>query len=134
MASRDLYNNVKFAQSLEPQTITAAANGTGVDTAAFESVVFVIDVGTMTGSAAEDVTVQLQESDALASGYTAIAAANLQGGLPPAFNAANDKAIYERGYLGSSRYVRAIVSAVTDSPSLLMSAHVVLGTPRHAPQ
>ena len=47
---RDLMSNIGPAQSLRPQVVTAAVNGSGVDLLGFGSAALILDAGTMTGT------------------------------------------------------------------------------------
>lgn len=133
MASRDLYNSVSPASSIVAQAVTATVNGTGVDLQGFESADVLIDLGTFAGTT-PTATIQIQESDDNST-FTAVAAADLIGGaLPATIDPTNDVALYERGYIGTKRYIRVAVTAVTGtSPSLPMSAVVVRGHARSKP-
>lgn len=127
---RDLANNLGPAQSIRPQAVTATLNGTGVDLRGFDSALLQLDFGTFAGTG-PSATVKWQESDDDAT-YTDIATADLIGGAVPAITPTNDEAIIKRGYAGTKRYVRAIVSAISGTgPSLPMSATVIRG---HASQ
>lgn len=130
---RDLYNEVGPAQSLRPQTVTAAVNGTGVDLRGFDSATVLVDTGTITGTT-PTVTAKIQESDDNST-FTDVAAADLLGGaLPATIGIAEDETIYRRGYRGAKRYLRVIVSAVGGtSPSLPMAASILRGHPHRSP-
>lgn len=130
---RDLYNDIAPAQSLSPRAVTAAVNGAGVDLRGFDSATFLVDTGTITGTT-PTATVALQESDDNVT-FTAIAAADLLGGaLPASIDPTNDDTLYRRGYLGTRRYVRVAVTAVSGTgPSLPMAGSVVRGHPAQAP-
>jgi len=70
----DLGNKIATTLTLIPQTTTAGTvYGTGISRKWFEGCVYVGMLGKITGTPdATTVTYQLQESDALASGYTDI--------------------------------------------------------------
>lgn len=127
---RDLASNLGPAQSIRPQAVTATLNGTGVDLRGFDSALLQLDLGTFAGTG-PSATVKWQESDDDAT-YADIATADLIGGAVPAITPTNDESIIKRGYAGTKRYVRAIVSAISGTgPSLPMSAAVIRG---HASQ
>lgn len=108
-------------------------NGTGVDLANYDAAVILVDAGTLGGSSTPTITLQIQESDDNST-FTAVAAADLAGGLLPAIVAANDETLYERGYTGLKRYIRVSVTAKGGtSPALPASAVVVRGKPRVKP-
>jgi hypothetical protein len=133
MAQRDLYNNIAVKQSVAPQTVTATLQGSEVDMQDFEAAQFVVDCGTITGSAA-NVTFKFQESNTSGSGFTDVAAGDLLPATQPtAITTANDAQVHERGYRGSMRYLRIIVETTSGAPSLPMSGQVVVGHGRHQP-
>lgn len=126
MANRDLSSRIKLMQSISARALTATANGTGVDTNGYGSVVAVLDMGTFAGTT-PTATVRLEES-ADDSTYTAVAAADLQGGALPAIDTTEDDQIVERGYIGSKQYVRFAVTAIAGtSASLPISGSFILG-------
>jgi hypothetical protein len=130
---RDLHSNLGPAQSLGPKAVTTAEDGTGVDLAGFEGALAVLDCGTQAGTSS---TFKLQESDALASGYTDVADADIIGGTTTkgtiVVTTTNDAQMHKRGYIGAKRYIRWILSAAT-SGNLPVSANVIRGLARHAP-
>lgn len=129
---QDMHNNIGFSQSVAPQAVTAAINGSGVDRANFDSVEFEINLGTF-GGTTPTATIKLQESDDNST-FTDIVAADILGGALPTIDTTNDVAVHKRGYIGNKRYVRGIVSAVSGTtPSLPMSITVIKGCARKYP-
>ncbi|OQB51156.1 MAG: hypothetical protein BWX98_02571 [Candidatus Aminicenantes bacterium ADurb.Bin147] len=81
-------------------------------------------------------TVSFQESDTTAGYFANVAAADLLGGANDVVidDAAEDEVIVTRGYLGSKRYVRILVTYTgTHTNGTPISAVVIKGLPRHAP-
>ena len=78
----------------------------------------VIDVGLWTDGTH---TFEVQESDDDTS-YTAVAAADLQGTEPVVDDATDDAQVYELGYLGSKRYLRAISTVASATTGALYGA------------
>ena len=127
---RDLKSNIKPVQSLAPATRNAAANGTGVDLAGFNSATVVFSNGAIGGTASPTFTFEVQESDDNAT-FTAVADKDLRG-VEPVITAANQ--ISQVSYIGYKRYVRAVLKTVSGtSPTLDCGATVVLGHPANAP-
>lgn len=123
---RDLYSNLGFRSSIMSSTRTATVNGTGVDVREHDSVSLVVDLGTFAGTT-PTATVRWEESTDNST-FTAIAAADLLGGTIAGIDTTNDETIYERGYIGTKRYVRCAITAIAGTgPSLPISAVVVLG-------
>jgi hypothetical protein len=114
---RDLNSNIKAMPSLRPQSVTAAANGTGVDLAGFESAAVEFNAGAITGTT-PSYLFAVQESDDNST-FTVTA---------------TNAGITVVGYMGDKRYIRGIAKTVTGTtPTLLCSATVILGHPRNAP-
>ena len=127
---RDLKSNIKGVTSLQPQSLTAAANGAGVDLAGFQSAAVHFHTGAV-GGTTPSFTFAVQDSDD-DSTYADVAAAKLQG-LAPTVTTSN-VGVTVVGYRGGKRYLRAIAKTVTGtSPTLLASASVVVGHPVDAP-
>jgi len=131
-----VYNSV-----LVQQTVTAAnrtngtVNGTAVDLWSnsvgrqkFGGALVVVQTGTITDGTH---TVEVQESDDNSS-FTAVADADLQG-TEPAIGAANDNVVYEIGYRGSKRYLRAAVVTSGATSGGTFGAVLILGLPRRLP-
>lgn len=126
MANRDLSSRIKLVQSISARAVAAAVNGTGVDTNGYGSVVAVLDMGVFAGTT-PTATIRLEDSADNVT-FAAVAAAELQGGAVPTIDTTTDEQIIERGYIGSKRYVRWAVTAVTGTgPSLPMSGSVIMG-------
>jgi len=128
--STDLKNSIAVASSLRPASRTAAVNGTGVDRAGFEASVVILDLGAI-GGTTPSFTFEVQESTDN-SVFTAVAAADLDGGQPAAFTTGDS--VTEIGYRGVKRYLRVAITAVSGTtPTLLCSATVVRGKARKLP-
>jgi hypothetical protein len=110
MQNRDLNNTIACITSVPPLLRTATITpSVGVDLVGFDRAAVVVVVGALTDGTH---TVSIEESDSSGSGFAAVAAAQLSG--TPGAVAANT--VYEYGYLGTKRYIRAVVT-VTGSPS-----------------
>lgn len=119
-------------------TLTVAArtngtvNGTTVDLNenkdACRSAMLIVHTGTVTdGSHA----ITLQESDDN-SAWATVAAADLQGSAPTLV-AADDDVLYELGYVGSKRYLRASVVTSAATTGGVFGATIVRAFPRRRP-
>ena len=64
MATRDLHSNLRVQTSITPAVTNADTNGTSADTAGFESVLIVVDVGNSadTLNATNTIALELEES------------------------------------------------------------------------
>lgn len=124
---KDLNKDVAAATSLAPAARTSTANGTGVDLQGYGAAMVVWNVGAITDGTH---TPKLQESDDNST-FTDVAAANLSG-THAALTASTNQEI---GYIGRSRYIRAVVT-VTGSPSTggVYAALVVRGRAKTLPQ
>ena len=127
---RALHNDFSAVSSVRHDRQGSAANGTGVDLAAYEGAVAVLDVAAL-GGTSPNATYALQESDDN-SVFTAVAAADLMGGgQPAAFTAAG---LVQRGYLGAKRYLRWALTVITGtSPTVTATGQIVRGYALHQP-
>lgn len=136
--TRNIREVVSAAKSITPNVGNNDADGTGVgvDLKGFESAaaVFVIGESGDTLSGTVYMTPKVQESDSLASGYTDVAAADLDGILTVIDDAAEDDVIQVVGYRGSKRYIRAFVDFTgTHTNGTPIAAVVLRGHPKVAP-
>lgn len=129
-----LYNSTLVRTSLLPSARTATANGTSVDRSTpelsnFRTAMLIVHAGTVTDGT-HDIT--LEESDNN-SDWTAVADADLQGSAI-SVTSANDEAVYELGYLGHARYLRA-VATVSGSPATggVYGATIAMSEARRTP-
>jgi len=126
---RDIKNNLDAVGSIDPVSITASTNGSGVDLRDFDGAMVVFQAGTAdTGSGNETYTPSLEESDDN-SVYTAVAASDLEGAL----GNMTANSVQRVGYKGAKRYVRAVLTLGGTTPSIDASALVVRGLPHHTP-
>ncbi|MFF9146328.1 hypothetical protein ACF1BN_15855 [Streptomyces sp. NPDC014861] len=100
----DIKNNIDVVTTLTPAARTDTATGTGVDLANYDAAVIVVSTGTVANGA---FSIEVQESDALASGYTAVANADLDGAEPATLTASTVTTI---GYHGIKRYIRVVAT------------------------
>ncbi|MGW6295166.1 hypothetical protein [Streptomyces sp. NPDC055058] len=131
---QSLYNVALAKATIAPGAErTATVTGTAVDRmtdeGGFRSALVVVNVGTVTDGTH---TVVVQDSPN-GSDWTPVADEFLQG-AEPAITSANDERVFEVGYTGHQRYLRAVVN-VSGSPVTggLYDAVILLGWPRHMP-
>ena len=126
---RDIKNNLDVVGSIDPASITASINGSGVDLRDFDGAMVVFQAGTAdTGSGNETYAPSLEESDDN-SVYTAITASDLEGALVNM----TGNSVQRVGYKGAKRYVRAVLTLGGTTPSIDASALLVRGLPHHTP-
>lgn len=143
MAMRDTYSRTKRTNSLAPASRTASANGTGVDTSGYRSVMLEIDVGVggITFDGTNKIEIKLEHSDdnAAWSGVTAAEARSAEAigadGIVKTLNAAHATATaYKAGYFGGKRYVRGVATySGTHGAGTVIAATVALGDPLLSP-
>lgn len=124
---RDTVSNTDVSQSVAPASKTGSANGTGVDLRGADSAQVIVNVGAIGGSG--DMTITIEESDALASGYSTVAAADLEGSFSDPLLTATVEAV---GYKGAKRYIRA-VHTLNSGTSVTLGATVLRGHLGRAP-
>ncbi|MEU9199417.1 hypothetical protein [Streptomyces sp. NPDC048332] len=120
----DIKNSLDVVTTLTPAARTAAATGTAVDLANYDAAAVVITTGTVANGA---FAVEIQESDASASGYTAVANADLDGTEPATLTASTVTVI---GYHGIKRYIRVVTTGTADAS---FGATVIRGKGRVKP-
>lgn len=134
---RTVYNHVRAKASLAITTRTAAANGTAVDRQLsgasgtnewYGSAMLVVHTGTITDGT-HAITLEVSDDN---SNWSAAAAADLQGSLP-SIGSSNDDALYEVGYTGTARYLRAVTTPSGTTTGGVYGATILLGFPTVLP-
>lgn len=124
---KDLYSNFAAVQALASASTSAAGDGAVIDMKGFQSALFLVNAGAITG--AGDFSFKLQESDQSGSGFTDVAAADVIGAAPATMAAST---AYKLGYRGKKRYIRLSVTKAGGT-SIQMGAVAILGHPHIAP-
>lgn len=141
MATVDMFNNIFAARAISPVSTATGASGptSGVDTAGFESVNFIMAYGVV-GATAEW-THSLQDSDdgvtftSVANTSTIVNVLGAQAGATGTQTGptgSGDHSVWRMGYVGPKRYVKVKMANGNVSTSLI-SAVCELGTPHSAP-
>lgn len=137
MASRDLCNNIHPVQAIAPGaavTDNTPSVSAIIDTAGYESVTFVLNLGALVDA---DATFTVLVEDGSASNLSDAAAVDdlfLVGTEALAsFTFADDNKCRKIGYVGSRRYVRLTVTPAANTGNAFVSAVALLGHPHSAP-
>lgn len=134
---RTVYNHVRAKVSLAIAARTAAANGTAVDRQLsgasgtnewFGSAMLVVHTGAITDGT-HAITLEVSDDN---SNWAAAASGDLQGSLP-SIGSANDDALYEVGYTGTKRYLRAVTTPSGTTTGGVYGATILLGFPTTLP-
>jgi len=140
MADREMYNTVETSVCGSIAVLAAATQtGTGVDLKGCEAatVSFIVGDAGIALSSTNKFTFSIQESDVLGSGYADVVDADILGAtivsggiVKTMISSDDDESVYEYGYIGSSRYVRAIiVGGGTHSTGTPLGSTVTKGLP-----
>lgn len=143
MSTREHQTGMQYIQSIDPVTLTADANGTGVDTRGFDSTTILFLVGesgdTLSGSVKIELEVEDSPDDSV---WTDVADTDLTifvsgtntGTVAVIDAAAEDDSIHSTGYLGDKRYVRPVVNVTgTHTNGTPIGAAVINGHPHISP-
>ena len=125
---RDLYSNIAAMPALAPAVQAAAGNGLSIDTLGAGRLAFVVNTGAIAGSG--DFGVKLQESDTGTSGWTDVAATQVDSTAPATLAA--DSA-YRLGYRGWKRYVRLALTKASGTSIAAGATAVIVPQTRPAP-
>ena len=126
------FGNVEFKESLRPANVAAAANGEAVDTRGFTGVGILVQIGAASSvTTSNNIGVEIQHSDASASGWADVDADDLMGAASGATivtvnAAAKANKIHKAAYVGGKRYVRAVAVEGGAGSSALVSAAFIL--------
>lgn len=145
MASKELYNDLKRMVALESIVVNDDTEGTGVeiDTAGYESVLFIVNVGESGDTLSGSVKLELELHAGDTSGsLSAVTSANDVTGATPAAGGVwatidadgEDGALYAVSYVGPSRYVQLYVETTgTHTNGTPIGAVAILGHGRNLP-
>jgi hypothetical protein len=138
MATRDMHNGVKYTRALSPLTQTNADTAFVtqiIDTAGYESLEFVIQLGAMTDADVTAVVLVEDGDNSSLNDNAAVADAYLLGTeTAAAFQFGDDLGIRKIGYVGSKRYVRMTITPTgNNSGALPIAVLAVQGHARHMP-
>ncbi|MGW0599957.1 hypothetical protein ACWD11_22775 [Streptomyces sp. NPDC002776] len=134
---RTVYNYVRSKATLAIATRNATANGTSVDRMSsgasgtnewHQSAMLLVHTGTVTDGTH---AITLQESDDNAA-WANVAATDLQGALP-SITATDDDKVFEVGYTGTKRYLRAVTTVTAGATGGIYGAQILLGFPNTTP-
>lgn len=134
---RTVYNHVRAKASLAIAARTSAANGAAVDRQLsgasgtnewFGSAMLLVHTGTITDGT-HAITLEVSDDN---SSWGAAAAADLQGSLP-SITATDDDKLYEIGYTGTKRYLRAVTTPSGTTTGGVYGATILLGFPNVLP-
>lgn len=134
---RSVYNHVRAKATLAIAARTATANGTAVDRALsgasgtnewFGSAALLIHTGAVTDGT-HAITLEVSDDN---SSWAAAASTDIQGSLP-SIGSSNDDALYEVGYIGPKRYLRAVTTVSGATTGGVYGATILLGFPNVLP-
>lgn len=134
---RTVYNHVRAQATLAISARTATANGTAVDRQLsgasgtdewHQSATLVVHTGTMTDGT-HAITLQVSDDN---STWADADAADLQGSLPSIGSSDDDK-VYEVGYTGTKRYLRAVTTVSGTTSGGTYGAVILIGFPNKLP-
>lgn len=134
---RTVYNHVRAKATLAITARTAAANGTAVDRRLsgasgtnewFASATLLVHTGAITDGT-HAITLEVSDDN---STWDDADAADLQGSLPTIGSSDDDK-VYEVGYTGTKRYLRAVTTPSGTTTGGVYGAVILLGFPNTLP-
>lgn len=129
MATRDMKHRLKVVQSIPAGKYTSAQSGAYADTAGYESVTVLLDIGTVTDGTHSAVI----EESATGSGSGTTVTTDLLGTFPAGATAgAGGSSSALVGYKGTKRYIR-VVSASSGTTGAAYSADIILSDPSFEP-
>ena len=134
---RSVYNHVRAKATLAVAARTATANGTAVDRQLsgasganewYASAMLVVHTGAITDGT-HAITLEVSDDN---SSWAAAASGDVQGSLP-SIGSSNDDALYEVGYTGTKRYLRAVTTVSGTTSGGIYGATILLGFPNTLP-
>ena len=137
MASRDIVNNIHVAPLISPAAADSGNTpvvGAIVDTAGYESVALILNLGALGTDAATFATTLEHGDDPALADTSAPAASDLTAALSTMnFTGTADNSTLKIGYIGSRRYLRMTVTPSGNAAAAYISGVAVLGNARNKP-
>lgn len=134
---QDLHNNIQLKNVITPRVVTddTASVGTIIDRAGYDSLEFLINLGTLSdANATAAVLVEHGDASDLVADGAAVADTMLLGTEAEAgFTFADDGEVRKIGYRGNKRYVRLTITPSGNTGNIPLSAVAILGNPNSAP-
>jgi len=133
----DLHNNIEHRRSISPTRVSdnTAQVGQIIDSAGFNSVEYVIAIGTVADADATFVVLLEDGDDSSLTDAAAVADANLLGTEAGAgFQFDDDDEVRKLGYVGGKRYTRLTITPADNTGNADLSAVCLLGHPAKMPQ
>jgi len=122
---KDMKNNMKAVNSIDPDDYIASENGVSADLQGFDGAMLVFSVGTVTDGTH---TPKMQESDDNAT-WNDVASSDQEGTLADLASDTNQQV----GYLGVKQYIRAVLTVAGATSGAQVAALIVLGKPHLSP-
>jgi len=135
--TQDLLNNVKASRGISP--VSGAADNTTqvsqiIDTASFDSLVFLLALGTLSDADATFAVTMDHGDAANLSDAAAVASTDLVGTLAGAsFIFSDDDTVKKVGYIGSKRYVRLTITPSNNTGAWLLAVIALQGSATKSP-
>lgn len=133
---RDLFTNVTPRRCISPVSVAdnTAQVGQIIDRAGFESLTYLIALGSIADADATFAVLLEESDDSGMSGATAVADADLLGTEALAgFQFDDDNETRKLGYVGAKRYTRLTITPSGNASAAVISAVALLGHPQLKP-
>ncbi|WP_319798319.1 hypothetical protein [Nitrobacter sp.] len=126
---KDLVHSIAPVQSLAPAATNASRNGTGVDLQGYEGAIVEVSAGAWTDGSH---TPKIQESSDNST-WNDVAAADQIGSFTAVTSSGTASNVQTVSYIGSKRYIRAVITVSGATTGALLGANVLKGHARVKP-
>jgi hypothetical protein len=133
---KDLHNNIDVKRAISPVSVadTTAQVSQIIDRAGYNSLEFVIGIGSVADADATFAVLVEDGDDSSLTDAAAVADADLLGTEALAgFQFDDDNECRKIGYVGSKRYVRLTITPSANASAALITALAILGHPQLTP-
>ena len=129
MAEQDLHSQIQIVHAVPPAASAVDITSAAIDTLGFESIEFVIHVGTAFVGGGYDATLEGADNSAFTTGNGAVAAADILGVLPSvAITDANK--VFRVGSVDKRRFQRIVLTETDTITAGVIGVSAVLSHPR----
>lgn len=132
MPEVDNHTVVQAVHCIPPDAHASDQNGAAVDTVGFESIEYIINVGTAFVGGGFDVTLEESDTGAFGGEETAVPADETLGALP-SIAISDTNTAFRVGSIGKKQFQRIVLTETGTISAGTIGVVAVLGHPKHAP-
>lgn len=128
----ELHSRIRIVHAIAPAAINASTNGAAIDTKGFESLEYLLHVGTAMVGGGFTCVFQESATGAFGGEETTVPTANVIGGSP-VVSIGDTNMVFRVGIVGKERYQRIQIIETGTITGGVIGVTALLGDPKEAP-